>query len=158
LSAWVLLTHVGAAFWFVAGLIGRDVTLAMIRRSDRIEVVTALSELAGRFDRWMVIPGSIAVLILGLLTAWARGLSFTSVGNRWLPLALVIFISIIPLVPFVFVPKGKVFDAALADAQAGGSVTPELTASLEDRAVLAARTYERVAVALVIVLMVVKPF
>jgi Predicted integral membrane protein (DUF2269) len=158
LSAWVLLAHVAAAFWFVAGLIGRDVTLAMVRRSDRIEVVTALSELAGRFDRWMVIPGSIAVLILGLLTTWARGLSFTSAGNRWLPLALVIFLSIIPLVPFVFVPKGKVFDAALAEAQAEGSVTPELTASLEDRAVLGARMYERVAVAVVIVLMVVKPF
>ena len=158
MSAWVLLAHVAVAFWFVAGLVGRDVTLAMARRSDRIDVVSALAVLAGRFDRWMVIPGSMAVLILGILTASARGVSFTAAESRWLPLALLLFLSMIPLVPLVFVPRGKVFDAALAQAQEVGGVTPELTAAFSDRAVLGARMYERIAVSLIIVLMVVKPF
>jgi hypothetical protein len=63
-----------------------------------------------------------------------------------------------PLVPLVFLPRGKVFDAALADAEAAGEVTPALTAAFHDPAVAAARWYELGVVAAIIVLMVTKPF
>jgi hypothetical protein len=66
-SGWVVLLHVAVAFWFVAGLPGRNLTLARARSSRRIGSVDELVELAGRFDRLMVIPGSLAVLLLGLL-------------------------------------------------------------------------------------------
>jgi hypothetical protein len=56
------------------------------------------------------------------------------------------------------VPRGKVFEAALGDAATVGEVTPALRAAFADRAVAGARWYERIVVAVVIVLMVTKPF
>jgi hypothetical protein len=62
------------------------------------------------------------------------------------------------MVPLVFVPRGRVFDRALADARQRGAVTLELTAAFRDLVVRAARTLELVVVAVILVLMVVKPF
>jgi hypothetical protein len=158
LSEWVVLLHVVIAFWFVAGLIGRDVTLGKARSTPDVRVVGELVELAGRFERLMVIPGSIAVLVAGLLAAWAEHRPLAGNGNGWLLLSLILFLSTIPLVPLVFLPRGRVFEAALATAKAQGTVTPELAAAFHDRAVAAARTYEIVVIAAIVALMVVKPF
>jgi hypothetical protein len=67
-------------------------------------------------------------------------------------------LSTIPLVPLIFLPRGKVFEAALAEAQAQGRVTVELTAAFRDPAVAFARLYEGAAIAVVVALMVTKPF
>jgi hypothetical protein len=157
-SEWVVLSHVASAFWFVAGLVGRDVTLAKARGAADVREVASLAELAGRFDRWMVVPGSMAVLLLGLAAAWASDLSLVASGNRWLLASLVLYLTSIPFVPLVFVPKGKVFEAALADAESRGELTPALRSALADPLTRVARTYEWVMVAIVVVLMVVKPF
>jgi hypothetical protein len=71
--------------------------------------------------------------------------------------ALILYLSLIPLVPLVFLPRGKIFEAAMADAEAAGQVTPALRAALDDRAVWGARWFERIVVAVIIVLMVTKP-
>ena len=142
----MILVHVLSAFWFVAGLIGRDVTLGKARRTRDVRVVGELAELAGRFDRAMVMPGSIVVLALGLITAWVQGRPFTGTGNWWLLTSLLVYLSIVPLVPLVFLPRGRIFEGALADATQRGEVTLELTTSLNDRAVLGARLYEQLAV------------
>jgi hypothetical protein len=157
MELWVLL-HVATAFWFVAGLAGRDLTLARARASGEIAIVRSLADLAGVFDRYLVIPGSTAVLVLGLATAISQGRSFTGDGDRWMLGALVLLLSLLPLVPLVFIPKGKVFDAALEEAETEGHVTPALRAAFTDRAVGAARLYERIVVAVIIVLMVTEPF
>lgn len=73
-------------------------------------------------------------------------------------MSLVLFATTIPLVPLVFLPRGKVFEGALSSAVAERRMTPELRAALRDPAVAAARVYEKVVVALVIALMVTKPF
>jgi hypothetical protein len=70
---WIVLLHVLAAFWFVGGLLGRDVTLGRARHSRDIDVVAELVSLAGIFERSMVQPGSIAVLVGGVSAVWARG-------------------------------------------------------------------------------------
>lgn len=158
MSEWVVLLHVLTAFWFVAGLVGRDVTLGKSRRNRDVGVVAELAELAGRFDRLMVVPGSIAVFVLGLLTVWVQGRPLTGSGNWWLLISLLLYLSLIPLIPLVFIPRGKVFELALTDALERGEVTPALTTAFEDRAVLATRLYERLMVVAVIVLMVTKPF
>ena len=64
--------HVVAAFWYVTGLIGRDGVLGGARRSDDLDRVRTLLDASGPFDRAMVIPGSIGVVILGVLTWWAE--------------------------------------------------------------------------------------
>jgi hypothetical protein len=158
MSEWVVFLHVVIAFWFVAGLIGRDVALGRARSRPDIRVVRELADLAGRFERLMVIPGSAAVLLAGLLAAFAEGRSLVGTGNWWLLVSIVLYLSTAPLVPLVFLPRGKVFARALQDSEARSQVTPALAAAFNDRAVAAARLYEKAAIVGVILLMVVKPF
>jgi hypothetical protein len=153
---WWVLLHIATAFWFVAGLAGRDVLMYRARAATDMASVRTLAEAAGVFDRFFVVPGSMAVLVAGLITMFAQGLSLAD--ETWLLVALVLFLSMIPLVPLVFLPRGKIFEAAMEEAAAGGEVTLALRAAFADRAVWGARWYERIVVALVLVLMVTKPF
>jgi hypothetical protein len=155
---WVVFVHVAIAFWFVGGLIGRGVTLSRARSSADITEVGSLVDLAGRFERLMVIPGSMAVFLAGLLAVWAVGIPLWGSGSGWLATSIIVFLSTIPLVPLIFLPRGKVFEAALAEARAQGRVTTELTAAFRDPAVAFARTYEAVAITVIVALMVTKPF
>ena len=158
MEEWVVLLHVASAFWFISGLVGRDVTLARARRSDDIATIRELVAHAGTFERSAVIPGSLAVLVAGLLAMWAREAPLTGEGNAWLLVSLILYVSIIPLVPLVFLPRGRIFEAALDAAEERGDVTDELTAAFHDRAVHAARIYEIPVVGAIVVLMVTKPF
>jgi uncharacterized membrane protein len=153
---WWVLLHVATAFWFVAGLAGRDVLMTRARAATDMTSVRSLTEAAGVFDRFFVIPGSMAVPLAGLITAFAQHLSFAH--ETWLLVSLILYLSLIPLVPLVFVPRGKIFEAAMEEAEAGGEVTPSLRTAFDDRAVLGARWFERIVVAVIVVLMVTKPF
>ena len=158
MDEWVVLLHVVAAFWFVAGLLGRNVTMARARTASDLRMLDELVTLSGRFERMMVIPGSIAVVVLGLLAAWALGQPLAGSNDWWLLTSLLLFVAIGVLVPVVFLPHGKVFEHALADAKARGEVTPELRTALRDPAVRNARAAELLVVAVIITLMVTKPF
>jgi len=61
------------------------------------------------------------------------------------------------MVPTIFLPTGKVFDAAMQQAVSVGSVTPSLTAAFHNQRVAWAHRAELVMIALIVVLMVVKP-
>jgi hypothetical protein len=154
----LVLLHVAVAFWLVAGMVGRNVTLSRARGTADYRVVAALAGLAGRFERLMVIPGSALVLLLGLLAAWIQRVPFTGPGNWWLITSLACYLLISLLVPLVFVPRSRAFSEALEAAATGATVTPELAEALSDPVVWAARTVEAVVIAIVIVLMVLKPF
>ena len=158
MSEWVVLLHVAVAFWFVAGLLGRNVTMARARSANDLSTLVELVDLSGRFERLMVIPGSFGVLVLGLLAAWAEGQPLAGTDDWWLLTSLILFVGLGVLVPTVFLPHGKVFDAALEDAERRGEVTPELRTALRDPAVRNARALELVTVAIIITLMVTKPF
>ena len=153
-----MLLHVALAFAFVAGIVGRDLSIHRARTSTDVGPVGALVDLAGRFEMLLIRPGSFAVLLAGIWAAFARGLSFTGSGNRWLLVSLIVYLSTVPFIPLVFIPRGRVFGQALAEAKERGEVTPELTAAFHDRAVAFARNYELVVIAVIIVLMVTKPF
>jgi hypothetical protein len=47
----LVLLHVAAAFWFVAGLLGRGITIARARSAGDVELMSHLMDLAGRFER-----------------------------------------------------------------------------------------------------------
>jgi uncharacterized membrane protein len=158
MSKWVVLLHVAVAFAFVAGIIGRDLTLHKARTTGDVNIAGALVELAGRFERILVKPGSFAVLVAGLWAAFARHDSFTDSGSRWLLVSLILYVSSIPFIPLVFIPRGRVFEQALEQAKERGEVTPELSAAFHDPAVAFARNYELVMIAAIVVLMVTKPF
>jgi hypothetical protein len=153
---WWVLLHVATAFWFVAGLAGRDVSITRAAHAADLTSIRALVGAAGVFDRFFVMPGSIAVLVAGLI---AMAVTHLSLGDQpWLLVALILFLTLIPLIPLVFLPRRKVFEAALGEAVAADAVTPELRAAFADPVVAVARWYERVVVAVIIVLMVTKPF
>ena len=76
----------------------------------------------------------------------------------WLFVSLLLFLSILPLVPLVFLPRGRDYEAAMATAEASGDVTPELQAAWRDPVVRAAHVYELGSVTVVLILMLAKPF
>jgi uncharacterized membrane protein len=156
-DAWKLL-HVLAAFGFVAGLIGRNVTIAQVRRETDIGRLESLMTVTDRFEKWMVRPGSGAVLVLGLATTVDQGRSLLGDGNRWLLVSLILYVALAAFVPLVFLPRGKRYEAALDEARPGGTVTAALAEALRDPVVAFARRTEVVVVVVIVVLMVTKPF
>jgi len=109
-----------------------------------------------------VVQGSRLVLIFGLITAWLQGwpiLGFLVGGSsNWVFVSLLLFGAITALVPTVFLPAGRAFDAALGAAVASGQVSPDLRHALDDRRVRLAHRFEAVAIFAIVVLMVLKPF
>ena len=155
------LLHVLSGFVFVSGLVGRGLALRDAARADEIHAVAALVRLAGRFEALVRAP-SIVVLGLGLLAAWRGGwpiLGFLQGGSvNWVLVSLVLYLSLVPLIVWVFLPRGRVFELALQEAVAAGRVTPALREAFADPVVAAAHAWELVAITLVIALMVTKPF
>lgn len=158
----VLVLHVIAVFWLISGVLGRDVVSMHARGVKDLRDLRALVEVGHRFEMRMVRPGSFAVLVTGVLAAWMRGWpilgSLQGGHTNWVLVSLLIFLSLIPLIVFVFLPRGKVFRAALDAAVGRGAMTAELTAALSDPAVRAARVYEMIATTVITVLMVTRPF
>ena len=156
-AGWMKLVHVGIAFALVSGLMGRWILLTRAARSDDVETAYSLSKAAGPFERMVQIAGS-AILWAGLLTAWAQGYPWLGLTTGWMLLSTIILLTTLPFIPLVFIPRGRIFEAAMEAARERGVVTPELRAAWRDPAVAFARRYELAAVAIVIVLMVLKPF
>ena len=154
--------HVLVAFWFIAGLLARNLTMGQASRVSSVHSVEAFTQLAGRLDNLMVIPGSLVVFLLGLVTAWEQGWpllgSLAGGDSDWLFVSILIYLSIMPLVPAVFLPRGRKFDQSLQEALKQGEVTADLKLALTDKVVRAAHAYELGAIATVIFLMVTKPF
>ena len=156
------LLHVFAAIWLITGLIGRNLVLSMAGRSTSVQQLQAMLPIGTIFEKRMVIPGSTAVLLAGLITAWAQGwpiLGFLQGGaSNWVLVSLFLFLTIFPLIRFVFLPRAKIFEAALKESAARDAITPELTAALHDPAVRAGHLYEIVLLVVIVSLMVLKPF
>jgi hypothetical protein len=98
------------------------------------------------------------ILPAGLLTAWAQDYPWLGLTTGWMLVSLIIYIAASALVPTVFLPRGRAFEAALADARAAGSVTPALRDAFADPGVRAARAFEIGGIAVIVALMVLKPF
>jgi uncharacterized membrane protein len=162
LALFLKFLHILAAFWLVIGIIGRGVVQYKAAQSQDIQAVRALLTVSTVFERGMVIPASTAVLLAGLVTAWAQGwpiLGFLQGGtSNWVLVSLLLFLSMMPIIPFVFLPRGKVFEREFTAAVEQGQVTPELTAAFHDPAVRAGHIYEIAAIVVIIALMVLKPF
>jgi hypothetical protein len=154
--------HILSAFWLIAGLLGRWMTFAQARRATDLGSAGMLLELSERFEKLMVIPGSQAVLLLGLLAAWLGGYPLLGMlqGARtnWLLASLVLSICMIPIVAMLLAPRRRLRRQALADAMAHGTLTAELCAALDDRIVLGSRAAEMAITGTILMLMVLKPF
>lgn len=154
--------HVFAVFWFISGLMGRAVAQAQARRATDLRDLDAAMRISSVFELRMVRPGSLLLLLAGLLTAHAKGWPILGPLHGhppyWLFTSLVVFLTPFVLVPLVFIPRGRHFRAALDAARGEGTITPQLTAALGDRVVALGHAWEWTAVALITILMVAKPF
>ena len=154
--------HILIAVWFITGLVGRGVIPSFASREQNLERIGGLLEASGFFERFMVIPGWSAALAAGMLLAWLAGYpllgSVVGHGPNWVLAAIVIWLSTLPWVPLVFLPRAKRFSAALEESRRIGSVTPALITAFSNRLVRAGHVYEYVAVIVLIYLMVAKPF
>jgi hypothetical protein len=146
---------------FISGLVGRWITLGRAAHATEIRDLRTLLDLSSRFERIVVVTSSL-VLVFGVATAIAQGRPFLGplqgVSVDWLFASLVIYLSAIPLVPIVFLPRGRVFEAALEEATREGAVTAQLRTAFADPVVRAAHIYEFAVTFTVLVLMISKPF
>lgn len=160
INAILLLLHILSVIWLVAGLLGRAIILGAASRAREIREVQTLVAASGAFEKGMAIPGSLAVLVSGLALAWYQGQPLLGAlqgsSANWLLASLLLYLAIIPLIAFVFVPRGRRFAQALDDAGEHGAVTPGLRAAFSDRAVRVGHGAEFGSVFLVLALMVTK--
>ena len=155
------LLHVATVLWAVSGLLGRAYALDASARATDVRVTRILLDLAGRFERTMVIPGFIALLITGVAAALLGQypmLGPLQNGPLWIFGSLVLYIAINLLVPTVFLPRGRLFAQALDEAISQGQVTARLRAAFADSTVRWAHRAELAGIALIVALMVLKPF
>lgn len=146
---------------FISGLVGRWVTLGRAAQATEIRDLHTLLDLSSWFERIVVVTSSL-VLVFGVATAIAQGRPFLGpiqgAPVDWLFASLLIYLSAIPLVPVVFLPRGRVFGAALEEAARDGAVTAKLHEAFADPVVRAAHIYEFAVTFTVLVLMIWKPF
>jgi uncharacterized membrane protein len=156
------LFHMLTAVILVGGIISRQVVRAYARNGDDVQRFAWLSRAASELENRLVKPGSLLILIFGVLLAWQGEWPIVGIfqgsDQNWLLVSNVLFVSAFAMVPAVFVPAGKRFRPVLDAALASGRITAELRAAMNDRLVRAAHGYELVALLTIFVLMIVKPF
>jgi len=163
MALWAVLrlVHALAGVAFVTGLIGIWILSWLIRREDSLERMQTLARAGEPFGRMTTIGGSV-MAILGVATAVALGrpLFGPLQGGTvdWLFVSVLLILPLFVFIAVVYPVKGRVIGAALADAKAKGLVTPELQAARNDRVLQWARSYELVAIVIVLGLMIAKPF
>jgi len=154
--------HVLSAMALVAGIVGRQMARSQAQKATDINFFVELTSLAGRFESRLVIPGSNLVALFGLILALLQGwpvIGFLQGAKQnWLLVSNLLLLSMILVIPLIFAPRGRLFDAALKDAVARGEITPQLTSRFTDPVVNAAHRWEEFALAAIIILMVAKPF
>jgi len=159
-AALLRLLHVTVAVAFITGLIGRAVTFGQARSAASLETTAVLMKVSDWFDRRLVVPGSILVLLSGIAMSWLGHWPLVTAAGRptWLLVSLILLLLMVVLVPAVLIPERARREAALADALRTGRRTPELDDALRKRIVLRVRRLELVIVGAVLALMVLKPF
>ena len=154
--------HVLSVLWLVAGIVGRDLSWRHAGQAADLSQLKAIASLASAFELRAVRPPTFIVLVTGLLAVQLRGYGLFAfargAGPAWPFTALLIYLSIIPVIVFVFLPKGRAYHAALAEAESRNEITARLRAAIADPAVRAGRAYEMLMIAVLVFLMVVKPF
>jgi hypothetical protein len=57
---------------------------------------------------------------------WAQGYPWLGMTRGWMLVSVVLLLTTIPIVPLVFLPRGRVFGTEMEAARAAGTVTPGL--------------------------------
>jgi uncharacterized membrane protein len=154
--------HIVAVIVMVGGIFARQLVRSIAKKSDDPNVIASLTQVAGRMDRAMVIPGSNLVIVLGIILAfilkWPIFGFLQGASQNWLLVSNILLVITIILVPTIFLPHNRKVEALLHTALAEGRVTPELRSTLHDQTNSVAHYVEELIVLVVAALMVLKPF
>ena len=154
--------HVLAVVVMVGGVFARQLVRGIARKSDDVKVIAALTHVAGRLDRVMVIPGGNLVLVFGIILAlmlkWPLFGFLQGASQNWLLISNILLLVMIVIIPAIFLPHNKKVESLLQTALAEGHVTPELSAALDDQKNQLAHHVEEGIILAVAALMVLKPF
>jgi uncharacterized membrane protein len=159
----VKLLHVLTAFWFVSGVVGRGLAFWQARKAKNVQAAHALLQVSEFFERYAVIPVSMAVflfgLILTLMVGWPLFGFLQGSPSNWLFVSLILFFGVMAFIaPLRLVARRKEQTRALEEALAQGIITLRLIAALNDKVVIRFRAIEFVILIVIIILMVTKPF
>jgi len=158
------LLHILAGFVLVAGEIGRMIVLQRAKKASDVKIVAEMLQLSMFFSTKLVSPGGLIAVLLGLFTAGAQGgavliLGFLMGGAINWPLgSLVLYVILMVFVFTITVPRSKAMGQALGAAMKKGEITPELTAAMNDQALNMGFIIQDILLALIVILMVLKPF
>lgn len=157
------LMHVLTSFWFISGVVGRDFAFWRARRAKNVQAIQALLQISDFFERYAVIPVSIAVLAFGLIVTWMQkwplfGFLQGSETN-WLLVSSLLFMGISAFIgPLGLIARRKERTSAVEEALVQGTTTLRLMAALNNKVVNRFRAVEMAVVVIIIILMVTKPF
>jgi len=154
--------HISAAFMFLIGVAGWFLTISHAGKEKDVRTINSLVTLGIKFKNFLMFPGETILFIAGLLAAW-RGevpiLGFLQGGDvNWLLVSLILYLIRIPVIMLISVPNEKALNKRLEDALGEGQVTQELQATLTDKTAKSANIYTLATYAVIIFLMVMKPF
>jgi uncharacterized membrane protein len=157
------LLHVLASFWLISGVVGRDLTFWRASKATDVHAIQTLLQISDFFERYAVIPVSVAVLLFGLIVTWMQKwplFGFLQDANsNWLLVSFLLYLGISAVIgPLGLVARRKERTRALQEALAQETITLRLLAALNDKVVLRFRAVEFTVLVIIIILMVTKPF
>jgi uncharacterized membrane protein len=145
----VVLAHVLAAFWWVAGYVGTNLCTEIARRSTTDEDCRGALAISDRIDVVANRTGGTAVGLTGLLAIPVFGYSLTT---PWVLATIVLFAVVV---------FGGIFFWARFGGQVGAAATagdwPGVRRSLNEPRILVYSRVENVFVVAIIALMVLRP-
>jgi hypothetical protein len=158
----LVVLHVFSTVATAGGVIGRNICSSQLARAEDLKTFLVLSDLTGRFELALVRPFSLLLFGSGVLLALLEGyplFGFLQGGAvNWLLASNLLVLSIIGLIVFIFIPRDKVYAAALEESKTRGEITPALRATFSDPVLVWGHRWENFAGLAVIFLMIVKPF
>src|ERR1044071_5827322 len=127
------LLHVLTAFWFISGVVGRDFAFWRAGQATNVQAVHALLHISDFFERYAVIPASMAVFLFGLiitfLQRWPLFGFLQGSPINWLLVSFLLFLGIsLAIGPLKLVPRRNQRTRALDDALTQVTYIPQLTA------------------------------
>src|SRR5688572_9999786 len=125
--------HILAVTITIGGMFARQLVRSIAKKSDDVDEVKSLTEVAIRIDRVMVMPWSnlifLAGVILAIMQKWPIFGFLQGASQNWLLVSNILLIVMIVLIPAVFIPHNKRVEVLLQAALAESRVTPELSAA-----------------------------
>jgi hypothetical protein len=149
LKAVVAIVHVASAMLFVVGYVSTGVLTELARRAAGADERRQLLALSGRFDGWFQIPFGTLVGLSGLAAV-------VVFGHAWTELWVIVSILALGAVTFGGIVLWRGRSAKVRDALASGD-DGQVRALLSARAAMVQSRIENVLVAVVVILMVLRP-